>query len=78
MTTIKKAQTFDDKFLATLREMEAEAKACGLNWTSICKEAGYSRSVIDRWKRRLPKTVAMVSNMQAIIQKHAAAKAAEK
>lgn len=67
-------RTFTDEFNARIAQIEADAKSCGLNWTSICEEAGLSRATPDRWKRRAPKTIEIISKMQEVVAKHKAAK----
>lgn len=69
MTERKK---FDDAFKQRIAEIEAEAHAVGLNFTSICKEAGISRATPDRWKRETPKTIRIVSMMEDAIAKRRA------
>ena len=68
--------TFKDAFLGRLKAIERDAKDCGLNYTSICKEAGVSRATPDRWKKSTPLTVALVDKMEAIVAQHKAAQAA--
>lgn len=67
------AQTFTDDFNDRISKIEADAKACGLNWTSICKEAGLSRATPDRWKKKAPKTIAIITKMESIVAEHKAA-----
>lgn len=69
MTTPNK---FDDEFKRRIASIEADAKTVGLNFTSICKEAGISRATPDRWKRETPKTVQIVAKMEAIVAKRKA------
>ena len=64
--------TFTDEFKKRVEKIEADAKAVGLNFTSICKEAGISRATPDRWKKSTPKTIAIVSEMESIVAKHKA------
>lgn len=66
---------FTEDFRATVSAIEEEAKECGLNWTSICKEAGLSRATPDRWKKKTPKTIEVVTKMQQIVARHKAASA---
>lgn len=63
-------KTFTEDFKARIASIEAEAKAMGLNWTSICKEAGLSRATPDRWKKKTPKTVQVVTQMEEILKRH--------
>lgn len=65
--------TFTDTFKKRLTEIEGEAKAAGLNFTSICKEAGISRATPDRWKKSVPKTVEILTLMETVLAKHKAA-----
>jgi len=59
--------TFTDTFKRRIADIEARAKAAGLNFTSICKEAGISRATPDRWKKSTPKTIAIVTRMEEIV-----------
>ncbi len=70
--------TFTDTFKQRLAAVEANAKAAGLNFTSICKEAGISRATPDRWKKSTPKTVEILTQMEAVLEKHKAAALANK
>ncbi len=63
-------QKFSDVFKERVTKIEEEAKAIGLNFTTICKEAGISRATPDRWKRATPKTVALVDRMEGIVERH--------
>lgn len=65
--------TFTDDFRGRVSKIEAEARACGLNWTSICQEAGISRATPDRWKKSTPKTIELVDRMEQIVARHKAA-----
>lgn len=64
--------TFNDEFKKRIEKIESEAKAIGMNFTSICKEAGISRATPDRWKRSTPKTIQIVTEMEEIVAKHKA------
>jgi hypothetical protein len=72
MTT--QTNNFDDVFKKRVAALEAEAHAVGLNFTSICKEAGISRATPDRWKRETPKTIKIISAMEEIVAKRKAEK----
>ena len=63
---------FTDTFKKRIAEIEAEAHAVGLNFTSICKEAGISRATPDRWKRETPKTIRIITLMEEAIAKRKA------
>lgn len=62
--------TFTDVFRARVAKIEADAKANGINFTTICKEAGMSRATPDRWKRSTPKTIKLVETMEQILKRH--------
>lgn len=72
-TTPQPTPQFTEDFRDRIKEIEADAKRYGLNWTSICKEAGISRATPDRWKKKTPKTIEVVSKMQEIVARHKAA-----
>lgn len=62
--------TFKDEFKSRIAKIEEDAQSVGLNWTSICKEAGLSRATPDRWKKRIPKTIEVVTRMETIVARH--------
>lgn len=59
-------KVFDER----LRAIEADATACGLNWTDICREAGVSRATPDRWKKHRPNTVLLIEKVEKVIERH--------
>lgn len=61
-------KTFTEVFRQRVEKIEADAKEVGLNFTSICKEAGISRATPDRWKRSTPKTVKLIQKIEDIIE----------
>lgn len=62
-------QTFEAVFRSRVAKIEADARAVGLNFTTICKEAGISRATPDRWKRGTPRTIEIVDQMEKIVAK---------
>ena len=64
------AKNLTGVFKDLLRQIEADAKAVGLKWTAICKEAGLSRATPDRWKKKTPNTVALVTKIEEIVARH--------
>lgn len=64
--------SFEDVFRKRIEKIEADARTVGLNFTSICKEAGISRATPDRWKRSTPKTIEIVQRMENIVASHRA------
>jgi hypothetical protein len=64
--------SFADVFKARMEKLEKDAKAVGLNLTSICKKADISRATPDRWKRTTPKTIEIVDKMEQVVaERHA-------
>lgn len=59
--------TFEDEFRKRIEKLESDAKSIGLNFTSICREAGVSRATPDRWKKSTPTTIALVAKMESIV-----------
>jgi len=64
--------TFTDEFRKRIEKIETDAKSVGLNFTSICKEAGISRATPDRWKKSTPKTIEIITKIEAIVAAHKA------
>lgn len=62
--------TFDEVFKKRIVQLERDARDVGLNLTSVCKLAGISRATPDRWKRKAPATIEIVTRMDAIIAEH--------
>lgn len=71
-TEMTQPSTFEETFRERVMRIEAEARECGLNWTSICQEAGVSRATPDRWKKSTPKTIELVDRMEQIVAKRRA------
>lgn len=66
-TELADDQRFDAVFKQTLADLEARARAVGMTWNSLCKEAGIARATPDRWRANSPKTVELVTKMQTIV-----------
>lgn len=60
---------FSEYFLVYLENLELRALACGSNLTEICREIGISRSTPDRWRRKVPKTIAILDAMDDYMEK---------
>lgn len=60
---------FSEYFLAYLENLELRALACGSNLTEICREIGISRSTPDRWRRKVPKTIAILDKMEDFLER---------
>lgn len=67
-----KPLTYEDEFKARVSKLERDAQAAGLNLTAVCREAGVSRATPDRWRKKTPKTIALVTAMEAIVAREAA------
>ena len=60
-------QTFAQVFKERMESLEEDAKSVGINLTTICEEANISRATPDRWRRRIPKTIMLVDEMEAVV-----------
>lgn len=63
--------TYEDEFKARVAKLEKDASAAGTNLTEVCREAGVSRATPDRWRKKTPKTIALICRMEAIVERHA-------
>lgn len=70
MSTQPQPTPFDDVFTQRIAQLERDAREVGLNLTSVCKLAGISRATPDRWKRKPPATIEIVTRMDAIVAEH--------
>lgn len=70
----KPPRTYQDEFKARIAALEKHAIEAGLNLTEVCRQAGVSRATPDRWRKRTPKTIALVTQMEAIVAAAAAKK----
>lgn len=58
---------FVNVFHQTIDTLEAEAKSAGLTLTSICRDLGVSRATPDRWRKKVPKTIELMTAMQKLV-----------
>lgn len=58
---------FDEEFQTRVKRVETQGLQVGLNWTTICKQAGVSRATPDRWRKQVPKTVEVLTKMESIV-----------
>ena len=63
------APSFEAVFRSRISKIEEDARKVGMNFTTICKEAGISRATPDRWKRGTPRTIEIVDQMEKIVAK---------
>lgn len=61
------AASFPSIFHERIDDIERRALHAGLNLTAICKSIGISRSTPDRWRRRIPRTIAIIDEMEACV-----------
>lgn len=62
-------KTYVDEFKARVDKMEKDAAEVGLNFTVICREAGISRATPDRWRKKTPKTILLIAQIEGIIER---------
>jgi hypothetical protein len=60
-------QTFSKGFLENLNDLERRALQAGTNLTAASKKIGISRSTPDRWRRKVPKTLKILDQLEAFI-----------
>jgi hypothetical protein len=58
---------FVQVFHQALDQLEAEAREVDLTLTSICRETGVSRATPDRWRKKIPTTIQLLSDMQQVV-----------
>jgi transposase-like protein len=75
MTKAAKPRTFADDFKDRITKLERDALDAGLNLTEVCRQAGVSRATPDRWRRKTPKTISLVSRMEQIVAREIAKQA---
>jgi hypothetical protein len=68
---------FVNTFHEALDQLEVDAKDVGLTLTSICRDTGVSRATPDRWRKKVPNTVKILSDMQKVVDERRAKLAAE-
>lgn len=67
MAQISQVPLFSAAFLAKLDDIELRALNAGLNLTAMCKSMHISRSTPDRWRRRIPRTIAIIDQMEKCV-----------
>jgi transposase-like protein len=55
---------FSSVFLKRVDDIERRALRAGTSLTAICKAIGISRATPDRWRRQVPRTIAIVDEME--------------
>jgi hypothetical protein len=58
-------QSYSKEFITNLNDLERRALLAGTNLTAISKEIGISRATPDRWRRRIPKTLKILDQIEA-------------
>lgn len=57
--------SFKTEFDARIDAIDTRAKAAGTSLTELCRRAGVARSTPDRWRKVTPKTVEIVTELEA-------------
>jgi len=60
---------FEDDFRRAIEQIKTDAKEAGTSLTAACKEAQVGRATPDRWTKKPPKTIRLISRMQEIVRK---------
>lgn len=58
-------ETFSEVFKKEIDAIELAALAAGTTLTAVCRDIGISRSTPDRWRREIPRTIAIIEKMRA-------------
>ena len=62
-------QGFQALFYGHLDSLEQRAHAVGLTLTDMCRDADVARATPDRWRKKLPKTIQNVCDLEAVVVK---------
>lgn len=61
------SESFKAVFLQRLQDVEVRAKACGLTMTHLCRAKGIARATPDRWKKKPPKSIQLMDDLEAVV-----------
>lgn len=61
--------TYAAEFIARLDRLESDAALMGMSVSDIYKEAGVGVYTIMRWRGRIPQTIQIMSDMEAVVEK---------
>jgi len=64
-----KPNSFAEVFRERINEIERRALKAGTSLTATCKGVGVSRATPDRWRRKIPRTVAIIDEMEAWVSR---------
>lgn len=62
-------KTFAAEFRSRIINIRERASACGSSLTALCKNNGIARATPDRWLANTPKTVRLIDELEAELQK---------
>lgn len=51
------------------KSLQVRCLQAGTNLAELCREAQVDRKTLDKWKRRTPKSIAMLRRLEAAIEK---------
>lgn len=49
--------------------LKAECEQAGLQLGTVCREAGVDRSLMERWKKKDPKTIEVLNSLREAIER---------
>lgn len=61
-------EKFEKIFRRRIDDIEREARALGITMTEICRQTEISRATPDRWRAKVPKTIALLDQMEAVLE----------
>jgi hypothetical protein len=61
------AAPFSEAFQKRLDDIERRALRAKTNLTAVCKALNISRSTPDRWRRKVPRTIEIIEQMEQFV-----------
>jgi hypothetical protein len=68
-------KTFTEVFHERIDEINRRAIAAGITITQVCRESGAARATPDRWRKKAPKTIELIDEMEKVVVAAEVAKA---
>lgn len=65
--TVVTKTSFAEVFLRRISNIEARANKAGITITHVCRDSGIARATPDRWRKKVPNTIALIDKMEAVV-----------
>lgn len=69
MTTKTKGD-FEQKFSEKLEDIYSRSEKAKTSITEICRDAGIARATPDRWRKRAPKSIKLIDQLDAALKQY--------